>query len=170
MPKHNDNKPKGRTTAYAYFIKTCHEQHKRNHPEEKVQFGEFGKRCAQSWKMTSEQDKQYFKDMSERDKQRHDAEMESYVPPKGERMRGKKGHKKDPNAPKRSLSAFFWYCSEGRQRIKAQNPEYRVGDIAKVLGRLWAEADALTKQKYEAMAERDKARYAQEMAQYKNGG
>lgn len=150
--------------------------------------------------MMSEQDKQYFKDMSERDKQRHDAEMESYVPPKGERMRGKKGHKKDPNAPKRSLSAFFWYCSEGRQRIKAQNPEYRVGDIAKVLGRLWAEADALTKQKYEQMAERDKARYAQvssqrwcnslsglnetravlkqfwfflshqEMAQYKNGG
>ncbi len=39
------------------------------------------------------------------------------------------------------------------------NPEYGVGEIAKELGRLWSEADPEVKRKYEAMAERDKARY-----------
>lgn len=43
--------------------------------------------------------------------------------------------------------------------MKALNPDYGVGDIAKELGRKWADAEPHTKQKYEAMAEKDKARY-----------
>lgn len=43
--------------------------------------------------------------------------------------------------------------------MKSQNPEFGVGDIAKELGRRWAEADSDVKSKYEAMAEKDKARY-----------
>lgn len=39
------------------------------------------------------------------------------------------------------------------------NPEYGVGDIAKELGRRWSDADPETKGRYEAMAEKDKARY-----------
>lgn len=39
------------------------------------------------------------------------------------------------------------------------NPEYGVGDIAKELGKKWSDADPETKSKYEAMAEKDKARY-----------
>lgn len=39
------------------------------------------------------------------------------------------------------------------------NPEYGVGDIAKELGRRWSDAEPETKAKYEAMAEKDKARY-----------
>lgn len=34
-----------------------------------------------------------------------------------------------------------------------------MGDIAKELGRRWSDADAEVKAKYEAMAEKDKARY-----------
>lgn len=43
--------------------------------------------------------------------------------------------------------------------MKGANPEYGVGDIAKELGRRWADAEPETKSKYEAMAEKDKARY-----------
>lgn len=39
------------------------------------------------------------------------------------------------------------------------NPEYGVGDVAKELGKKWSDADITVKQKYEAMAEKDKARY-----------
>lgn len=39
------------------------------------------------------------------------------------------------------------------------NPEFGVGDIAKELGKKWSDADPETKSKYEAMAEKDKARY-----------
>lgn len=40
-----------------------------------------------------------------------------------------------------------------------RNPEYGVGEISKELGKKWSDADPETKSKYEAMAEKDKARY-----------
>lgn len=56
-------------------------------------------------------------------------------------------------------SAFFWFCNDERNKVKAANPEYGVGDIAKELGRKWSDVDPEVKQKYELMAEKDKARY-----------
>lgn len=51
--------------------------------------------------------------------------------------------------------------------MKAAHPDYTVGDIAKDLGRQWGEVDEATKSKYEAMAEKDKARYERDMNAYK---
>lgn len=107
----------------------------------------------------SEKEKKRFQEMADRDKKRYELEMQDYVPPKGEKRGKKRHHTKDPNAPKRSLSAFFWFCNDERPKVKGMNPEYGVGEIAKELGRQWSEADPETKRKYEAMAERDKARY-----------
>ena len=56
-------------------------------------------------------------------------------------------------------SAFFWFCNDERGKVKMLNPEYGVGDIAKELGKRWSDAGSETKSKYEAMAEKDKARY-----------
>lgn len=58
--------------------------------------------------MMSDSEKQRFQQMADRDKLRFDTEMKSYQPPFGGRV-SKKKTPKDPNAPKRSLSAFFWY-------------------------------------------------------------
>ena len=62
---------RGRMTAYAFFVQvqprdradqigpcqkkitsnqTCREEHKRQHPEEFVQFQEFSRKCASRWK------------------------------------------------------------------------------------------------------------------------
>lgn len=56
-------------------------------------------------------------------------------------------------------SAFFWFCNDERTKVKALNPEYGVGDIAKQLGKKWSDVEPSTKSKYEAMAENDKKRY-----------
>lgn len=108
-----------------------------------------------------DKEKKRFHEMAEKDKQRYDMEMSNYVPPKGVVVgRGKKRkHVKDPNAPKRSLSAFFWFCHDERTKVKALNPEYGVGDIAKELGRKWSDCEPEVKGKYEAMADKDKQRY-----------
>lgn len=58
-------------------------------------------------------------------------------------------------------SAFFWFCNDERNKVKQANPEYGVGDIAKELGRKWSDVDPEVKSRYEAMAEKDKARYEQ---------
>jgi len=155
-------------TSYAYFVQTCREEHKKKHPDENVVFSEFSRKCAERWKTMSEKEKKRFQEMADRDKSRYETEMQHYVPPVGEK-RGKK-RAKDPNAPKRSLSAFFWFCNDERAAIKQTNPEFRVGDVAKELGKLWALVEPEVKRKYEAMAERDKARYEREMSAYKNRG
>jgi len=117
----------------------------------------------------SDKEKKRFQDMADRDKKRYESEMQSYVPVAGKSGgRAKKGKKiKDPNAPKRSLSAFFHFCSEHRGAIKDQNPEFGVGDIAKELGKMWGEVDPETKRSYEAKAEHDKQRYERDLAAYK---
>ncbi|KOX71952.1 High mobility group protein DSP1 [Melipona quadrifasciata] len=169
MPRGKDSKPRGRMTAYAFFVQTCRQEHKKKHPEEKIVFREFSKKCAMRWKTMSDKEKKRFHEMAEKDKKRYDAEMQNYTPPKGEsKGRGKKRkHIKDHNAPKRSLSAFFWFCNDERGKVKLLNPEFGVGDIAKELGKKWSDADPETKSKYEAMAEKDKARYEREMTAYK---
>lgn len=46
------------------------------------------------------------------------------------RKRGKAG--KDPNKPKRNMSAFFIYSNANRSRVKEENPEVKFGRIVSV--------------------------------------
>merc|ERR1712079_243669 len=45
---------------------------------------------------------------------------------------------KDPNAPKKPLSAYFLFSQEGRLKVKAENPDYSITEVAKELGKRWA--------------------------------
>lgn len=53
MGKKDADKPRGRMTAYAYFVQTCRDEHKKKHPGENVVFAEFSKKCAEKWKVSS---------------------------------------------------------------------------------------------------------------------
>jgi len=161
-------KPKGRMSAYTFFVQTCREEHRKKHPNENVNFTEFSKKCAERWKQMTDKEKKRFADMADKDKQRYDREMSSYVPAAGEG--GRKKRKKDPNAPKRPLSAFFLYCADERAAIKAVHPTHSVGEVAKELGEKWNKVTPDVKAKYEAKAQLDKGRYEKAMAEYKKKG
>lgn len=161
-----DGKPRGRMTAYAFFVQTCREEHKKKHPDEQVVFAEFSRKCAEKWKGMTSKDKKRFDDMAAKDKVRYEGEMANYIPPKG--AKGGKRKKKDPNAPKRPLSAFFVFCGEERPKVKEANPSYGIGDIAKELGRMWERCP--NKEKFEALARADKERYEKANALYKKEG
>jgi hypothetical protein len=47
-----DAKPRGRMTAYAFFVQTCREEHKKKHPDENVIFAELSNKCAERWKVS----------------------------------------------------------------------------------------------------------------------
>jgi len=164
MAKGEPGKPKGRMTAYAYFVQTCRDEHKKKHPTEAVAFAEFSKKCAERWKMMNDKEKQRFQALAEKDKKRYDNEMRDYVPPKNAKKRKRT---KDPNAPKRALSAFFWFCNDERPKVRAEKPDSSVGDIAKELGKRWKVVSADLKKKYEQLATKDKARYEKESTAYK---
>ncbi|XP_077574607.1 high mobility group protein B2a [Stigmatopora nigra] len=165
--KKDPNKPRGKTSSYAFFVATCREEHKKKHPGVSVGFAEFSKKCSERWKTMSSKEKLKFEDLAKNDKVRYDREMKSYVPEKGAKM-GKK--KKDPNAPKRPPSAFFVFCSDHRPRIKEENPGITIGDIAKKLGELWSTQTAKDKAPYEAKAGKLKEKYEKDVAAYKATG
>jgi hypothetical protein len=47
---------------------------------------------------------------------------------------------KDPNAPKRPMGAYFLFSGDMRAKVKAENPDMKVTEIAKHIGELWAKA------------------------------
>jgi len=164
MPPKDKNKPRGKMSSYAYFVQTCREEHRKKHPGETVVFAEFSKKCAEKWKTMGPKEKRRFEELAEKDKSRYEREMSKYVPPPGEKG-GKRKRIKDPNAPKRALSGFFFFCNEERGSVKKQYPSYGVGEIAKELGKRWEKCP--DKPRFEAMSTRDKQRYEREMAVYK---
>lgn len=96
------DKPKGRMSAYAFFVQICREEHKKKCSDEKVTFADFSRKCSERWKSMNDKEKKRFHEKSEEDKKRYEAQMKNYVPPKGEKGKKRK-RTKDPNAPKRSL-------------------------------------------------------------------
>lgn len=74
---------------------------------------------------------------------------------------------KDPNAPKKPLSAYFLFCQDEREKVKADNPEYSILEVAKELGRRWATIDPTLKQGYEQRYQAAKKIFDQEMPQKK---
>lgn len=171
MAKVKDNKPRGRMSSYAYFVQKTREDFKKKHPNENVVFAEFSKKCSDTWKKMSDSEKKKYIQMADKDKKRFDSEMKDYVPPKdGKGKRGKK-NKKDPNAPKRALSAFFWFCNDERSKVKDALPAgASVGEVSKECARRWNGLSGSAKAKYEALAAKDKARYEKEIAIYKKKG
>lgn len=65
---------------------------------------------------------------------------------------------------KRAQSSYMAYCAGTRERFKAENPDAKVTELAKLMGAAWKALDADGRAEYEALAEADKQRYADEMA------
>lgn len=54
MMRKDVNKPKGKTSAYAFFVQTCREEHRKKNPEQSVNFAEFSKKCSERWKVSGQ--------------------------------------------------------------------------------------------------------------------
>lgn len=77
--------------------------------------------------------------------------------------------KKDPNAPKRGLSAYMFFANEQRKNVQDENPGITFGQVGKVLGERWKALDEKQRRPYEAKAAADKKRYEDEKANYAAG-
>uniref|UniRef100_A0A183C328 HMG box domain-containing protein n=1 Tax=Globodera pallida TaxID=36090 RepID=A0A183C328_GLOPA len=115
--------------------------------------------------MTDDEKKRFF-ELAQKDAERYQAEVAAYG---GEDvLKRKKRAKKDPNAPKRALSAFFFFSNEKRQEVSGEHPEWKVGQIAQELGIRWKALSDDERAVYEKKAQEDKERYAEEMRVYRN--
>ncbi|XP_054435498.1 high mobility group protein B3-like [Pteronotus mesoamericanus] len=150
-------------SAYAFFVQTCREEHKKKNPEVPVNFAEFSKKCSERWKTMSGKEKSKFDEMAKADKVRYDWEMKDYGP-------AKESKKEDLNAPKRPPSGLFLFCSEFHPKIKSTNPGISTGDLAKKLGEMWNNLSDSEKQPYNNKAAKLKEKYEKDVAHYKSKG
>ncbi|CAF3084539.1 unnamed protein product [Rotaria socialis] len=74
---------------------------------------------------------------------------------------------KDPNAPKRPLSAFFLFSQDERPDIKKKTPSMSVGDISKEIGARWKKVSDDVKKRYEQKAAVEKQKYEVRLSEYK---
>lgn len=168
--KKDPNKPKGVKSAYIYF--TEHERAEREKNGNSVSFTELSRLCGPIWGTMTEDDKAPFQKQTEKDRKRYEKEMESYIPPSDsdsddEGPKRKKVKKvKDPNAPKKNLSAYFHFAADKRPEIKEENPGIVITEQAKKIGILWKALEKEDKEPYEKLAEKDRERYAKELAAY----
>jgi len=78
--------------------------------------------------------------------------------------------KKDPNAPKRGLSAYMFFANDNREKVREENPGIKFGEVGKILGEKWKELTDKEKVPYDKKAQQDKERYEAEKARYQAGG
>ncbi|KAL1916519.1 uncharacterized protein VTP21DRAFT_5710 [Calcarisporiella thermophila] len=82
---------------------------------------------------------------------------------------GTKKRKKDPNAPKRPLSAYMLFSQEKRKQVLEENPDVKFTEVGKLLGAMWKELSEEEKKIYNDKASKDKERYEREKADYTVG-
>ncbi|KAG7292318.1 High mobility group nhp1 [Staphylotrichum longicolle] len=82
----------------------------------------------------------------------------------------KKRTKKDPNAPKRGLSAYMFFANEQRENVREENPGVSFGEVGKLLGQRWKALSEKQRAPYEAKAAADKKRYEDEKQAYNADG
>lgn len=89
---------------------------------------------------------------------------------------------KDPNAPKKNLSSFMIFSQQQRLAIKEANPKatfgkihpllvhlplsFLSGELGKLLGAEWKSLSEKEKAPYVELADKEKARYLVEKAEY----
>merc|ERR1711881_301035 len=74
---------------------------------------------------------------------------------------------KDKNAPKKPQTAYFVFCNEKREEIKASLENPTMASVSKRMGEMWKALDEEARKYYFQKNEEQKKRYATEFAKYK---
>jgi HMG (high mobility group) box len=75
--------------------------------------------------------------------------------------------KKDPNAPKRALTAYNYFMQENCEKIKAKlGDKVTNAELFAEVGKQWKELAPRNKTKYEKLAKKDQERHAKEVKEY----
>merc|ERR1719375_1405996 len=161
------NKPKRAMSAFFCYSQAERPNVKANHPE--ASFGDVARILSSQYKALSEKEMKKWVKKAEQDKIRYQEEMKHYVPMDDPTGGKRKKAKKDPNAPKRNMSAYFLFSVHIRPSVKDENPEAAFGDIARIISAKYKALKDGERKVWEEKAAEDKERYQREMEAYRAG-
>jgi structure-specific recognition protein 1 len=134
--KKDPKAPKKPKNAYMMYANAARGQVVEDNPE--AGFGEITKIVAGQYKQLTPEEMAKYTAKSDKDKARYAEEMEDYSAPEDSdneggatKAKGKTKAKKDPNAPKRPMSAYFYFMNKSRDRIKEENPDVTFGEVVR---------------------------------------
>lgn len=103
--------------------------------------------------------------MAKEDRARYEEERRTYRGPW--KVAVSKKPYKDPNAPKRPMSAFLMYSNGRRAAVKKENPDFSNGEISRLLSEMWRKASDEDRQKYIKEEFELRTKYKEDMAKWK---
>ena len=182
-PARDPAAPKRNMSAYLLYQNAMRDTFKQQNPG--MTFGQLSKYTSAMYAEMPPAEKEAWNQRAEADKARYLHELSTYVPPPGYDVKGdaiatqvptippkprvNRGTIKiprDPNAPKRNMSAYLLYQNCMRETFKNMNPGMTFGQLAKFTSHMYKSLPAEDKQRWDAHAAQDKARYEAEMASY----
>ncbi|ODM95316.1 High mobility group protein DSP1 [Orchesella cincta] len=168
--------PRAASSAYACFMQHFCHQVQSTGGQQAIISSDLSKVASERWKGMTEDEKKPYKELSNKDKARYQQEMARLNPGTlvtvtstttgRKRKLGSRKAAKDPNAPKRATTAFFFFAQVERSKVRAEHPEYKVTEVSKELGKMWGLMKPEEKEQYEQMAVRDRERYQHELKKY----
>lgn len=170
--KKDPNAPKRGLSAYFFWMAEHRDAYIAEHPDAK--FVDVGKAMGEMWRNLDEEEKEEYIEKAAEDKVRYQNEMAEYEAldaydddDDGYVGKSKKGRaKKDPNAPKKGMSAYFFYMGANRAAYVANNPDAKFGEVGRAMGEQWRSLSESQKAQWNAMAAKDKIRAARELEEY----
>mmetsp|Transcript_7849 Transcript_7849/g.14479 ORF Transcript_7849/g.14479 Transcript_7849/m.14479 type:complete len:386 (+) Transcript_7849:586-1743(+) len=172
------NAPKRNQSAYLLYQNAMRDTFKLQNPG--MTFGQLAKYTSAMYAEMPVQEKEAWAQRAEQDKARYLHELSQYVPPpgydvKGDAIAGSHPHmravksgkqSRDPNAPKKNMSAYLMYQNTMRESFRTENPGMTFGQLSKFTSAMYKSLTPEEKARWEEAAVQDKARYQAEMANY----
>eukprot|EP00977_Amphora_coffeiformis_P007350 scaffold1591_cov176-Amphora_coffeaeformis.AAC.3 len=154
--------PKRFKSAYMYFSEQEHKRIRDGSANKKIRAAEVAKLVSQAWKDLPDAQRSVFVEMGRRDRERYEQEKANYKGP------WKVPDIKDPNAPKKPMSAFLAFGNERRGIIAEANPSLTGTEISSLLSKLWKECPADVKQSYRDREAREREEFKKKLAAWEH--
>lgn len=187
--KKEPGQPKRNMCAFLHFCSEKRPKLKEDNPTATV--GGMAKLLSSTWKEMSTDQRRPYEHLAERDKERYEQQKQAYeagylaamskrefappiqpgilLPQMILKTPRQKRRRKDPDMPKRNMSAFMFFSLERRPKIKAANPDFGLAKLSKALSAEWLNMSEEKKRPYINIALKDKERYTSELRAYKMG-
>jgi len=171
----DDNAPKRPLSAYFLFANKVRNQVMKDNPD--LTISELGKHLGLMWKDCSNADKGPYIKSAEKEYAKYTQKKEKYAKSTNYMKhqkhlyawkihQTKKPFHKDPNAPKRGLSAYMLYSESVREKIKKENPEMKTTEVMKEQSVWWMGLSEKDRKPFVEKAAADKAKYEKRYERY----
>lgn len=172
------NAPKRNQSAYLLYQNGMRNTFKTQNPG--MTFGQLAKYTSAMYAEMPPAEKTAWAARAEQDKARYLRELDSYIPAPGYDVKGdmiagarvilraSKGgkHSRDPNAPKKNMSAYLMYQNTMRESFRTENPGMTFGQLSKFTSAMYKSLTPEEKARWDEAARQDKARYETEISTY----